>query len=229
LETVYKKIGERMRKIRKEKRISQRELAEKVKMSRTSISHYENAKRRISIHQLEAIENVLEKPLYFFQEEVGYTSSIGSRMALLLESVSEARYLPITGYSNRPGFEAMDLSSKRLIPFPAEVVEGAEFVYGTGGRGDMNLYFISRKKKPDAGDLVLMEYEYNKQGNKPEIMYIVDSYDQIMRAKKAAQEVGQQYKEENKIVGVVKMIMQTGTFGNLTNVEYFEVGSTKKL
>lgn len=58
--TIYKKIGERIRKIRKQKGLSQEELAEKAKLDLTSISEIEGGLRNPSIRTVHRITSALK-------------------------------------------------------------------------------------------------------------------------------------------------------------------------
>lgn len=56
----FKIIGLRIRELRLEKQMSQADLAEKIDMSPTYMSHIETAKRRASLESLLRISNALE-------------------------------------------------------------------------------------------------------------------------------------------------------------------------
>ncbi|MCA9373864.1 MAG: helix-turn-helix transcriptional regulator [Candidatus Gracilibacteria bacterium] len=63
----YQEIGKRIQKVRKEHRVSQRELASKIgKKSATYINLIESGKRKISIFGLTKIANALEVPINTF-------------------------------------------------------------------------------------------------------------------------------------------------------------------
>lgn len=56
----YYKIGQQIRKFRKAQGFSQEELAEKVNISTTHISHIENGNTKLSLQVLVDIANILE-------------------------------------------------------------------------------------------------------------------------------------------------------------------------
>lgn len=56
----FKIIGRRIRELRLEKRMTQADLAEKINMSVTYMSHIETAKRKASLESLLRISNALE-------------------------------------------------------------------------------------------------------------------------------------------------------------------------
>ncbi|SHF05217.1 Transcriptional regulator, contains XRE-family HTH domain [Desulfofundulus australicus DSM 11792] len=64
----YKSIGRRIQLAREEAGLSQEQLAAKIGCSQSTLSHYEQGKRRLYLAQLEKIAQVLQKPIdYFFQ------------------------------------------------------------------------------------------------------------------------------------------------------------------
>lgn len=64
------KIGERIRKIRREKDITQEALAQQIGCKQQTIVAYEKNRRELSVTKLEQIAKVLNVPVAsFFQEE----------------------------------------------------------------------------------------------------------------------------------------------------------------
>ncbi len=61
--TIYKNVGERIRKLRKKVELSQLQLAEKSKMDLTSISEIESGLRNPSLKTLHKIALALKVPL----------------------------------------------------------------------------------------------------------------------------------------------------------------------
>ncbi len=63
-------VGEKIKKARVEKSLSQEDLAEKIGVSRMMVSRYELGNSEVSIENLQKISKVLEKTIsYFFGEE----------------------------------------------------------------------------------------------------------------------------------------------------------------
>lgn len=60
LEKLYQRIGEHIRQYRKACQLSQAALAQRVALSRTSITNIENGRQKLLVHQLYAIANVLK-------------------------------------------------------------------------------------------------------------------------------------------------------------------------
>jgi len=60
------KLGERLKKLRKAKNLTQQSLAEKIGVSTQMIVNYENEVRGLTIKKLEEIAYLLEVPLYTF-------------------------------------------------------------------------------------------------------------------------------------------------------------------
>ncbi len=73
MDKFYKNIGEKVRKIRKKKNISQEELAWKIGKSPNFIGLIERGKKRPSIETLRKISRVLNVPLKTFFEELQYS------------------------------------------------------------------------------------------------------------------------------------------------------------
>lgn len=61
--TNYKKLGEKIRKLRKEKGITQEKLAEAIKISRTHMGHIEQGRKTPSLKVLEKLSRALKIPL----------------------------------------------------------------------------------------------------------------------------------------------------------------------
>ena len=68
---IKEKFGERVREIRKERKISQEELADLAHLDRTYVNSVENGKRNISIENIEKIVKALDCTLQeFFSSEI---------------------------------------------------------------------------------------------------------------------------------------------------------------
>ena len=63
---LYREIGRRLARIRKENKLTQEMLANQLGMSRTSITNYETGRNRMSVPVLYMIADVLEKSVYEF-------------------------------------------------------------------------------------------------------------------------------------------------------------------
>lgn len=64
MKEIYEEIGQRIRKLRKSRHLTQSQLAEKVKMSRPSISLIESGKQKTSIKRLYLFNTALECSIY---------------------------------------------------------------------------------------------------------------------------------------------------------------------
>ena len=64
------RFGQAVRKLRREQKISQEELAERCGLHRTYISDIELGKRNVSLENIERIAAALERPLSDFFKEV---------------------------------------------------------------------------------------------------------------------------------------------------------------
>lgn len=71
--TIKTKVGQRIRQLRLEKKLSQEKLSYEVGLDRTYITSVENGKRNISIINLEKIWTYFNKsPKEFFDSEIFY-------------------------------------------------------------------------------------------------------------------------------------------------------------
>lgn len=65
-----RQIGERIRRAREARQLSQEQLAEMISRTQHSVSEYESGKRRIYAHDLPNIARALNVPLLYFYEDV---------------------------------------------------------------------------------------------------------------------------------------------------------------
>ncbi|MHB9142764.1 MAG: helix-turn-helix domain-containing protein [Paludibacter sp.] len=75
---VKEKIGNRIRDLRQEKGISQKDLAYESDLDRTYIASVENGKRNISIVNIEKIANALKVSLKEFFEDISFNEKISN-------------------------------------------------------------------------------------------------------------------------------------------------------
>lgn len=91
MESIYKKIGDRMRLLRREKKMSQEALGKAINMSRPTIGQYESGVRRIPLHHLQAIEAALGKPIYLYEGKAPSTQPPAEKIIPLLNMVSACK------------------------------------------------------------------------------------------------------------------------------------------
>lgn len=231
MESIYKKIGERIRFLRQQMKMSQEALGKDIHMSRQTIGQYESAVRRIPLHHLQAIEEVLGKPIYLYQEKAPAAEPLTEKMIPLLNMVSYCRYLPVTAArSSKKGFLPMQMHTKNMLPFPEELVQGVDYIYAGGTNEKLNLYFISRDAVPGPGDLVITENPaMDDADHRVGVDYCIDSYDEIQADRQTCMQIGtgDNYPEEeqgrDKVIGVVKAAMQIGGFGPLQTVTRLQI------
>jgi repressor LexA len=93
MEKFYKEIGERIRRIRKEKNFTQEELAWEIGLSPNYIGLIERGKKRPSIETLRKISEVLEIPISYFFENINYKMPqediITKKISSILRETSE--------------------------------------------------------------------------------------------------------------------------------------------
>ena len=71
-----KTVGERIRHLRKSKRLAQKQLAQMIGVSHGALTNFEKGRRRISIDWLQKIADALNTPLAYFLDESRTTSGI---------------------------------------------------------------------------------------------------------------------------------------------------------
>jgi transcriptional regulator with XRE-family HTH domain len=65
-DALYKQIGAKIRLFRQESGLNQAELAEQVKLNRSSIAQIETGKQAVSIHTLYCMAELLHKTIFHF-------------------------------------------------------------------------------------------------------------------------------------------------------------------
>ncbi len=63
MESIYPQVGQKMRKLRMERRLSQKDLAQAIGLSRTSVVNIERGRQKILLHTLYDIADVFEVPV----------------------------------------------------------------------------------------------------------------------------------------------------------------------
>ncbi|MBN2297795.1 MAG: helix-turn-helix transcriptional regulator [Deltaproteobacteria bacterium] len=72
----FKEIGKKIQKAREEKGMTQVGLSKALGITQAALSNYELGKRRLYLHQIEQIANMLGKSLDFFITEQQVSSSV---------------------------------------------------------------------------------------------------------------------------------------------------------
>jgi len=74
--TTSREIGERIKKRRKELKISQEELAEMLGVTYQQVQRYENGKNRLNVENIQSVADALNVPVsYFFEAEKTSTAT----------------------------------------------------------------------------------------------------------------------------------------------------------
>jgi transcriptional regulator with XRE-family HTH domain len=77
-------IGEKIKNIRKDRDISQNELAHAIGISRSSLSLIESGKRKVSVEELQTLAKYLKLPISeLVEENTGTNESTSKKMGLL--------------------------------------------------------------------------------------------------------------------------------------------------
>lgn len=82
-----KQIGERIRRAREERNLSQEQLAEKISRDQRSVSEYESGKRRIYAHDLPTIAQALDVPIMYFYADITSEQDVNEAVSVLLDSM----------------------------------------------------------------------------------------------------------------------------------------------
>ena len=64
-----KEIGQKIKKFRKQRELTQMELAERINVSFQQVQKYENGRTQITLHRLSAVAKALNLPITSFLEE----------------------------------------------------------------------------------------------------------------------------------------------------------------
>lgn len=100
-------VGQQIKKARQSKSLSQKQLAEKVGISRMMISRYEVGYSEVPIEKLQRLAQILDKPVSFFfgEEQVENTNKVWKEAQKYLEL-----------FKDKVGGE-LDLSPKEMLAF----------------------------------------------------------------------------------------------------------------
>lgn len=115
----YREIGLRIQIAREDAGLNQKELADQLGLSQSTLSNYEKGKRKFYLAQLQTIANQLGKPLDYFlrplaAEPLNDNSLPRPEIDELTEIISILRELPVT--SQRSAFDYIRwLQSRRDI------------------------------------------------------------------------------------------------------------------
>jgi transcriptional regulator with XRE-family HTH domain len=98
----YREIGIRIQLAREEASLNQKELADMMGLSQSTLSNYEKGKRKLYLAQLQSLARILGKPLDFFLRPIdggpdlveGLEAGEGRSLDELLEVISILRDLP---------------------------------------------------------------------------------------------------------------------------------------
>ena len=126
-------FGDRLKKIRKEKNITQLELSEMMSISRSSIAQYENNIYQPNIETIELIANTLNIDVSELFEDKSKTRLI-------------SKYIPLIGKSSCGKPKDYDLNGYEPVPVPLDMYKDG--MYAVEAEGD------SMKPKINDGDIV---------------------------------------------------------------------------
>lgn len=106
----YYEIGQRIRKVRKAKRLSQETLAEKIGISTTHMSHIETANTKLSLPVFVAIAETLEvsADLLLYDDPQENTGAVSKEIAAVLDRCTskEARVIAEIVKRTKESFDA---------------------------------------------------------------------------------------------------------------------------
>lgn len=89
----YVKLGQRIKKIRKQKKLTQEKLAEHLDVSTVYISQMENGRTRLNLEMLVRVANLLDTDPGYFLNGTAYSSPeyLTSDLASLLQNCTPAQ------------------------------------------------------------------------------------------------------------------------------------------
>ena len=126
-------FGDRLKKIRKQKNITQLQLSELIGISRASIAQYENNIYQPSLENIESIANTLNIDVSELFEDKANKKMV-------------SRYIPLIGKSSCGKPKDYDLNGYEPIPVPLDMYKDG--MYAVEAEGD------SMKPKINDGDIV---------------------------------------------------------------------------
>ncbi len=126
-------FGDRLKKIRKEKNITQLELSEMISISRSSIAQYENNIYQPTIETIELIANTLNINVSELFEDKSRTRLI-------------SKYIPLIGKSSCGKPKDYDLNGYDPVPVPLDMYKDGMYAVEADGN--------SMKPKINDGDIV---------------------------------------------------------------------------
>ncbi len=225
MEKIYIGLGRRIQKVRKQCGMSQRELAGRINIPRTTLANYETGRKRIPLHHLQSLEQVLKHNLYLHLDQHPAPADMEAKLASLAGLLADATYLPALPRTSFEGWRGMDLTGRRLLPFPQIAAREADYVIAAGSQDSMNLYLIKTAGIPEPENLVCVESREVEESGKEETHYSIEPFSCFLEAHALKKRFGTQ-KRIMRVVGVVTAVMQTGTFRPLATVEYLSLDST---
>lgn len=103
----FKDIGLKIQLAREEKGFSQEQLARAMGCSQSALSNYEKGKRRLYLSQLEALAEILDKPLEYFVEsmspkriadDISHNGNTKLKIKAAIEGLDEQRLVQVMEY-----------------------------------------------------------------------------------------------------------------------------------
>ncbi len=226
MEKIYSDIALRIKKVRKQRKLTQKKLGEMINIPRATLANYETGRKRIPLHHLQALEQALKSSLYPHLGQVPSVVGIENHLASLAGILADARYLPTIPRLRFEGLNGMDLKGQRLLPFPEVAAKEADYVIATGNKESMNMYLLKKGGSPETEDLVCVENkEYIPEEGRQETSYTIEKFKEYLQFKKEARELKLQSSQIKRVIGIVKGVLQTGKFMPLPTVKYININA----
>ena len=174
-------FGDRLRKIRKEKKITQLQLSEMISISRASIAQYENDIYQPSIETIELIANALNIDVSELFEDNSKNKIV-------------SKYIPLIGKSSCGKPKDYDLNGYEPVPVPLDMYK--EGMYAVEAEGDSmspkinngDYVYCQPNRVIDNGNIVhywlngesgIKKYKMNEAGTIISLIPINSDYDVI--------------------------------------------------
>ncbi len=226
MEKIYSDIALRIKKVRKQRKLTQKKLGEMINIPRATLANYEIGRKRIPLHHLQALEQALKCNLYPHLGQIPAAAVIENHLASLAGLLADARYLPTIPRLSFEGLNGMDLRGQRLLPFPEVAAKEADFAIATGNKESMNMYLLKKGGSPETEDLVCVEKkEYIPEEKNYETSYTIEKFQEYLQYKKEIRELKFQSRQVKRVIGIVKGVLQTGKFMPLSTVKYININA----
>lgn len=143
--TVNKILGENIKRIRQEKGVSRKDLAEKLGVSEVSISTYENGQKQPPLEKIFSIADFLKVSVASLTGENDYSDNVPNVEKIVGDEIFEYRFERAINMANCANYSPQILSDGQIVISAAKEFKHADngIIYFSGG------HIIKFKDKKD--------------------------------------------------------------------------------